>query len=189
MSASIGALPRGRGLDIDLVLGADQLDQELGDRGRCGHADRVLAAALLLDPGHVVVDRLGGRAARHRERIGEGGEARHRHEIARRIEARVLHHQRQDGDGVVVRNRCDRPGRRGLQRLGGDLATGAPRLSTTTRCSSLSFSASVERCVGAAAGQADQQPDRRRPLGLRAPGGQQSGREKAAHEARGATPS
>ena len=72
----------GRGLQVQLVLLADQLDQEFRHRRRRRHADGALAA-LRSHPGDVVGEaRLRRRAARHRQRVDEGGEAGDRHEVA-----------------------------------------------------------------------------------------------------------
>ena len=103
---------------VDLVLFAHQLDQELGRGGRGRNAHRPFALALRLHPGHVVGERPGRGAARDGERIHERGKTAHRHKVVHRVVTRVLHHLGQDGDGVVVRQEQRVPvGRCGLEGL------------------------------------------------------------------------
>ena len=116
----------GRGHQVQLELLGDHLDQELGHRRRRRHAHRALAALRAAQPGHVVVEAPGRRAARHRERVHEGGEAGHGHEVPGRVEARCLHHLGQDADAVVVaQEHRVAVGRGRLQRLGRQLPAGA----------------------------------------------------------------
>jgi hypothetical protein len=176
----------GRGLQVQLVLAGQHADQEFGDgRGR-GNADAV-PPALLLHVAHVIGHRLRGGAAGQRQRIGEAGEARHRDEVHRGIEARALRHQGQDGNRMVVaQEQRMAVGWRGLQRLGGDLATGAGAVLDYHRHAELVLQLlgqrAGDRVRAASRREADQDAHRRGGLRLRDAGGEgdEAGHQQAA---------
>ena len=152
-----GAAPVGGGHQIEVVLLADQFDQKLRCGGRCRNAHPALALARAFDPGHVIGHVLGRCAARDGKRIHKRGESGHGHKVGGRVVAGVLHHQRQDGDGVVVAQEqrgavCGG----GLEGLGGNLATGSGLVLDHDRLAQLVFQALAQDAgngIGAAAGR------------------------------------
>jgi len=116
------ATPVGCGLQVQLVLLSDHLDQKFRNRCGCRDAYRAFAPTLAANPAHIIGEGLGGRTTGQCHCIDKGGEAAHGDEVACRVKAGILHDQRQDRHRVVVRKKkCRAIGRCGLECLRCDL--------------------------------------------------------------------
>ena len=116
---------------------------------------------LLPRPGHVFVQTAGGSGGGDGESVGEAGNASDLREVFHRIKARLPDNQRQDGDGVIVREKeCQsvRPGV--LEQLRGNLPARAGAVIHNHRLTQLDSELVGQQArdgIGAAAGRkADQ---------------------------------